>query len=701
MPLTPSAPIDSTWKLTFDDEFNTLETNHWGTNWFGAPGAITKPINTYEQAAYDPNQVSVSDGYLHLKTANKTVTVGGQTYNMVTGMVGSDGHFEQTYGYFEARIYLPGLAGKISNWPAFFLDGQTWPKDGELDVMEGLSGKAGWHFHSPAGGPGDTSSADFTGWHVYGALWEPGAVTYYYDGVEVGKITTGITSSPMYLILNYGVSDVIGGPTAVPSEMLVDYVHVYSQDPNAVAVTPEANYGGPGDVAGDVVPPPPTPTADPPPTPPTAPPPAPANQALSGTTGNDSIVGGAGNDTLDGSAGSDTLSGGAGNDAYDVSSSADRIREAAGAGIDTVHSSINYTLGANVENLVLVGAATIGTGNTLDNVITGNDGGDKLSGLGGNDSLFGGAGNDTLDGGTGNDTMAGGAGNDTYIFGAASDVAIENPGGGIDTVQASFTVDLNTPASANIENVTLLGTAALGATGTGAANVLIGNNGANLLIGGGGSDTLIGGVGADTLAGGGGNDLYVVDRKTDVLDESTGDGTDTVQSSISVSLIENGTTVRGAFENLILAGTRNINGTGNDLDNAIVGNSGANKLIGNGGDDALDGGRGNDILTGGSGSDVFVRHDLSTEGSDTITDFQAGRGGDKLDLHDLISGFVSGTSDPNDFVHLVESGGNTTVQVDPNGFTDANHAFTNAIVLTGVTGLNVTQLVSDGNLELT
>jgi len=54
MPLTPSAPIDSTWKLTFDDEFNTLETNHWGTNWFGAPGAITKPINTYEQAAYDP-----------------------------------------------------------------------------------------------------------------------------------------------------------------------------------------------------------------------------------------------------------------------------------------------------------------------------------------------------------------------------------------------------------------------------------------------------------------------------------------------------------------------------------------------------------------------------------------------------------------------------------------------------------------------
>jgi beta-glucanase (GH16 family) len=97
--------------------------------------------------------------------------------------------------------------------------------------MEGLSGKAGWHFHSPAGGPGATSPADFTGWHTYGALWEPGSVTYYYDGVEVGKIASGITSSPMYLILNNGISDSIGGPTHVGSEMLVDYVHVYSHAP--------------------------------------------------------------------------------------------------------------------------------------------------------------------------------------------------------------------------------------------------------------------------------------------------------------------------------------------------------------------------------------------------------------------------------------------------------------------------------------
>ena len=201
MPLYNSAPINLSWKLTFDDEFNSLNTGTWGTNWLGNPGTITKPINSAEQAAYDPAQVSVSGGYLRLGTAYKDVTVAGTHYDMVAGIVQSDNRFEQTYGYFEARIYLPGSNGQIQNWPAFWLNGENWPTDGELDIMEGLSGKAGWHFHSPSGGPGETEAGNYTGWHTYGALWEPGKVTYYYDGVEVGEISTGITSSPMYLIL--------------------------------------------------------------------------------------------------------------------------------------------------------------------------------------------------------------------------------------------------------------------------------------------------------------------------------------------------------------------------------------------------------------------------------------------------------------------------------------------------------------------
>ncbi len=100
--------------------------------------------------------------------------------------------------------------------------------------------------------------------------------------------------------------------------------------------------------------------------------------------------------------------GGAGNDTYVVDNAADIITENANEGTDTVHSSVTYTLGANVENLTLTGTSAInGTGNTLANVLTGNS---AVNTLTGND------GNDTLDGGLGNDILTGGNGSDTYLF---------------------------------------------------------------------------------------------------------------------------------------------------------------------------------------------------------------------------------------------------------------------------------------------
>jgi beta-glucanase (GH16 family) len=242
-----SIPVNSTWKLTFDDEFNgtSLDTSKWSANWFGAPGAITKPANSAETAAYDPAQVSVSGGALNLDAVTSPVTVNGVNYNYRTGMVQSDGNFEQTYGYFEARVYLPGSGGQIANWPAFWLDGHNWPTDGELDVMEGLGGQAAYHFHSPSGGPGSAASGNYTGWHTFGADWESGKVDYYYDDQLVGTITAGITNAPMYVILNNAMGT-WGGPQMVPSDMKVDWVHVYSKDSSATAVTAETNYTGPG-----------------------------------------------------------------------------------------------------------------------------------------------------------------------------------------------------------------------------------------------------------------------------------------------------------------------------------------------------------------------------------------------------------------------------------------------------------------------
>src|SRR5262249_38747912 len=124
-----------------------------------------------------------------------------------------------------------------------------------------------------------------------------------------------------------------------------------------------------------------------------------------------------------------------------------------------------------------------------------------------------------------------------------------------------------------------------------------------------------------------------------------------------------------------------------------------NNLSGNGGNDTIDGGGGNDILTGGSGSDTFVRHALSSEGRDTMRDFQTGPGGDTLDLHELLIGFSSGTSNLGDFVHLSQKHGNTTVQIDPNGAV-GGHNFTSVVVLAGVTGLDLNHLVDDGNIRL-
>ncbi|MBK8176420.1 MAG: M10 family metallopeptidase C-terminal domain-containing protein [Rhodospirillales bacterium] len=232
-----------------------------------------------------------------------------------------------------------------------------------------------------------------------------------------------------------------------------------------------------------------------------------ANQLLGGI-GADRLSGLAGNDTLDGGGGIDVMAGGVGNDTYIVSSTGDQVSEARGQGTDTVLADASFTLPANVEKLILSGSGAIdGTGNALANSLTGNDGANALSGLGGNDTLDGGGGNDTLDGGPGGDRLYGGSGNDTYIVDASGDIVSEFAGQGTDSVFSRISYRL----TADVEALTLTGTAAINATGNDLANTILGNGAANRLTGG---------AGADTLDGGGGDDRFVYTAVSDSRPDS-------------------------------------------------------------------------------------------------------------------------------------------------------------------------------------
>jgi len=298
-----------------------------------------------------------------------------------------------------------------------------------------------------------------------------------------------------------------------------------------------------------------------------------------GNLGRNELIGNAGNNVLDGGVGADTMAGGAGNDSYVVDNVGDVVTELAGGGLDTVMSSLGWTLGANLEKLTLTGTAALaGTGNELANTLTGN------------------AGANTLDGGAGADTMAGGLGNDIYVVDQSGDVVVEAEAEGIDLVRASVSHTL----SAHVEKLTLEGTANLAGTGNDLANTLTGNGGNNILDGK---------AGADTMAGGLGDDTYIVDDAGDTLTESVAAGIDTVQSSVAWRLKAN-------FEKLILTGTADIDGTGNELANVLTGNTGINLLDGGLGADTMAGGRGNDTYVVDDAGDLLVEG--AGGGSDTV-----------------------------------------------------------------------------------
>lgn len=270
------------------------------------------------------------------------------------------------------------------------------------------------------------------------------------------------------------------------------------------------------------------------------------------------LVGNAASNILDGRLGADVMQGGAGDDQYFVDDPMDTVVELAAEGIDTVFSSVSYTLGANLENLTLEGIGDLSaSGNSLDNVLAGNQGANLLRG------------------GAGADWLAGGYGADTYFVapGDGADVVSDDGSSGDRNVLVleSIFPDQVLIEGALVSNVLLrIGT-------SGDQVVLLAPEGAGLAVA----------------------EILFADGSTWTEEDIAG--------QLSPPPPPPGTGTEG--DDVLL---------GSEASDFLIGLAGDDVLMGKGGDDVLDGGTDNDSLDGGPGSDIYVFR--AGDGVDVVLD---------------------------------------------------------------------------------
>ncbi|MCL4677733.1 MAG: type I secretion C-terminal target domain-containing protein [Alphaproteobacteria bacterium] len=344
--------------------------------------------------------------------------------------------------------------------------------------------------------------------------------------------------------------------------------------------------------------------------------------------------------------------------------------------------------GYKIENLKLNSGTVISVA-SLEIDSHGSEGNDRIDGLetgdlSTDDVIYGHGGADDIYAGTGDDVSYGGAGDD-YIFDDTGNDILHGEDGD-DQLYGYWGDDQLYGGSGND---TLRGDDTFGSSSV---------TGNDVLSGGDGNDNLSGGRGDDTLDGGAGDDTINGDSDMDTVTYAS------ATSGVTVSLAVTSAQNTGGAGTDTISNVENL--TGSDYADTLTGDSDANVIAGGAGNDVLNGGSGNDTLIGGAGADTmygdanadtFLFEAASAFSAvDTIADFSTAQS-DKIDIADLLDGYVPGTSDINDFVIFTTVGANSEMAIDRDGAGTTHSAVTVASI-TGVTGLDPDTLLGGGLL---
>lgn len=488
--------------LTFDEEFNSRSISQTGkdttwadirSNWrYDANSDIGFGHSSFVDPAsgYDP--FSVASGALTI-TAVKDRTKFGFDGSWESGLITTQGGFSQTYGYFEMRA---DMADAVGSWDAFWLlpdapaanpgNRRGWQ---ELDIVEhyGVNNKGSYsaiHTTDPvsaANGTGNTqayseSVANLVGYHTYGMDWQKDTIKFYVDGKLIAtKMTPSDMHGPMYLVANLatqGDADIAG----VPISMKIDYIRVFSNNPDAVPVSQDTvsapdgkDPGLYGAISAPAVDVPVSLRGD-----------GTANILEGGSMG-DRLAGLGGNDTLIGHLGRDVLTGGSGADTFVFETIAD-----SGVGMAARDVIMDFTPGLDLIDLSGI-QAVAGASTDQDFTFIGSA---KFTKHAGELHTVKSSGSTFIEGDVNGD---GKADFQITLKGLATPLGV-----------SSFT-----PGSVNAP------TASAVASETVTHATLIGTTGADRLVGGGGDDGIYGNAGRDVLTGKAGADTFIFTAITD------------------------------------------------------------------------------------------------------------------------------------------------------------------------------------------